>query len=177
MNVSESNRLTALHSWILRQPMAGGRVATAREARDALAYLSNRAYATQHAGPTADHVHQEWLDLYGDGDVSPASLLAFVVGALGQVETGPLQPAAALASIRDFLITGQPHDGRRCYVCGCTDDRACPGGCAWLPDPVGARCSACSLAAARMALAFYRAADKAANAILDVVPDAPVGGD
>jgi hypothetical protein len=24
---------------------------------------------------------------------------------------------------------------RRCRVCGCTDDRACPGGCAWLDEP------------------------------------------
>lgn len=22
-----------------------------------------------------------------------------------------------------------------CRVCGCTDERACPGGCYWVPDP------------------------------------------
>jgi hypothetical protein len=28
----------------------------------------------------------------------------------------------------------------RCMACGCTDDRACPGGCSWVaPD----KCSAC----------------------------------
>lgn len=29
---------------------------------------------------------------------------------------------------------------RRCRVCGCTDDRACPGGCHWVEDDL---CSAC----------------------------------
>lgn len=32
-----------------------------------------------------------------------------------------------------------------CRGCGCTDDRACPGGCAWVDDPSGEGelCSAC----------------------------------
>jgi hypothetical protein len=33
-----------------------------------------------------------------------------------------------------------------CRVCGCTDDRACVGGCWWVIDPVvpyGALCSTC----------------------------------
>ncbi len=35
---------------------------------------------------------------------------------------------------------GDRTDGYRCVACGCTNDRACPGGCYW----VGAnRCSAC----------------------------------
>jgi hypothetical protein len=29
---------------------------------------------------------------------------------------------------------------RACRVCGCTDDRACPGGCWWVDDDL---CSAC----------------------------------
>ena len=29
---------------------------------------------------------------------------------------------------------------RRCRVCGCTDDRACPGGCSWVCDDL---CSGC----------------------------------
>lgn len=32
--------------------------------------------------------------------------------------------------------------GRTCRVCGCTDDTACPGGCAWVPDDPD-RCTAC----------------------------------
>lgn len=27
---------------------------------------------------------------------------------------------------------------RECFVCGCTEDRACPGGCAWAKPPIGA---------------------------------------
>jgi len=29
----------------------------------------------------------------------------------------------------------EPGDVARCRVCGCTDERACPGGCWWVPDP------------------------------------------
>lgn len=35
-----------------------------------------------------------------------------------------------------------PRAARSCRVCGCTDDRACPGGCAWL-DARDDLCSAC----------------------------------
>lgn len=32
-----------------------------------------------------------------------------------------------------------------CRVCGCTEDRACPGGCWWVEDPEGEDlCSACA---------------------------------
>lgn len=30
---------------------------------------------------------------------------------------------------------------RRCRQCGCTDNRACPGGCAWVEDDLCSRCS------------------------------------
>lgn len=36
---------------------------------------------------------------------------------------------------------------RSCRVCGCTDDRACPGGCSWLDIPHDDLCSACEAAA------------------------------
>lgn len=33
---------------------------------------------------------------------------------------------------------------RSCEVCGCTDDRACEGGCSWVDDPAGRDvCSQC----------------------------------
>jgi hypothetical protein len=34
----------------------------------------------------------------------------------------------------------------RCRICGCTDEQACEGGCAWVPDPagLGELCSRCS---------------------------------
>lgn len=41
---------------------------------------------------------------------------------------------------------GQDDDVASCRVCGCTDDRACPGGCHWVPDPTmaGDLCSRCA---------------------------------
>lgn len=51
---------------------------------------------------------------------------------------------------------GQDDDGQddgvpRCRVCGCTDERACPGGCHWGPDPTmaGDLCSRCAPQEAR----------------------------
>lgn len=38
-------------------------------------------------------------------------------------------------------------DVTTCCICGCTDDRACPGGCSWVNDPAGLMrdiCSACA---------------------------------
>ena len=32
----------------------------------------------------------------------------------------------------------------RCTCCGCTDERACPGGCSWLIKHPVAVCSACA---------------------------------
>lgn len=39
-----------------------------------------------------------------------------------------------------------PQDVATCRVCGCTDDRACAGGCVWVEDPeeLGDLCSACA---------------------------------
>jgi hypothetical protein len=42
----------------------------------------------------------------------------------------------------------------RCALCGCTDNRACPGGCWWVPDPAGQMrdvCSSCEADAAALA--------------------------
>lgn len=39
-----------------------------------------------------------------------------------------------------------PAPPRACRVCGCTDDRACPGGCAWLPTPNDDVCTSCEAA-------------------------------
>lgn len=41
----------------------------------------------------------------------------------------------------DALLT------RRCRVCGCTDERACPGGCSWVEEDL---CSACVMTARRI---------------------------
>src|SRR5215467_7105705 len=47
----------------------------------------------------------------------------------------------------DAVATMAPDDWMEpaCRVCGCTADRACPGGCTWVPDPAGKGdlCSRC----------------------------------
>ena len=54
---------------------------------------------------------------------------------------------AALLAAGSFFIPGRPAtegvwDGAegRCRECGCTDARACPGGCSWVEADL---CSAC----------------------------------
>ena len=39
----------------------------------------------------------------------------------------------------------EPDDVSTCRVCGCTDERACAGGCSWVEDPqlLGDLCSSC----------------------------------
>lgn len=60
--------------------------------------------------------------------------------------TGPIDPVDP--------VDPDPVDGvggvLRCRVCGCTQDAACPGGCWWVPDLLGAGrlCSTCSAAGA-----------------------------
>lgn len=43
----------------------------------------------------------------------------------------------------------------RCRVCGCTDARACPGGCWWV-EPTYTLCSRCLRRMARLVLAWQR---------------------
>ncbi len=43
-----------------------------------------------------------------------------------------------------YLLRSLAEDAPRCRVCGCTEDRACPGGCWWVPDPLMTElCSTC----------------------------------
>lgn len=35
----------------------------------------------------------------------------------------------------------QPLDEQRCRVCGCTDERACPGGCWWIENDLCSNCA------------------------------------
>lgn len=39
------------------------------------------------------------------------------------------------------LAVLQAFAGDECEICGCTDDRACPGGCAWVAPGL---CSSCA---------------------------------
>lgn len=50
--------------------------------------------------------------------------------------------ARARHSARTFgLISDSPETERACRVCGCTETRACPGGCSWVEYDL---CSACA---------------------------------
>lgn len=67
------------------------------------------------------------------------------------------------ASVRRRLEHGEElfdvEDGPRCFHCGCTDEEACPGGCAWVPGPVdGDLCSRCAAELALLAAALDDAA-------------------
>ncbi len=63
----------------------------------------------------------------------------------GRIRTryAPTGKGAALLEL--IRRTGFEHDGPRCRACGCTEERACDGGCSWIPrgpaePPL---CSAC----------------------------------
>lgn len=47
-------------------------------------------------------------------------------------------PTTAAAALARYAIDGTL---RRCRVCGCTDEHACPGGCSWIENDL---CSACA---------------------------------
>lgn len=58
----------------------------------------------------------------------------------------------------------------RCIGCGCTNNRACPGGCSWV-EHFPPKCSAC-ITSGRLTLGTPR---KARLDTEDVCPDSPVG--
>ena len=52
----------------------------------------------------------------------------------------PPMPRPAVVSATFARVVPSPGT---CMVCGCTDDRACPGGCSWV-DERQTICSACT---------------------------------
>lgn len=61
-----------------------------------------------------------------------------------------------------------------CRTCGCTDDRACPGGCAWYNDELCSRCWLEQTRVLRRAVLIYSIA---ANSWADAVEATIDGGD
>jgi hypothetical protein len=61
--------------------------------------------------------------------------------AAGETEDARLgeEGAAFFRALAEKKLSGP----RACRRCGCTDDRACPGGCAWMPHLKDV-CSACA---------------------------------
>ncbi|HXA68858.1 MAG TPA: hypothetical protein VNW24_00310 [Stellaceae bacterium] len=45
---------------------------------------------------------------------------------------------------------------RTCRVCGCTDDRACPGGCSWIESTLCSACVASQAHVVRMTRSYPR---------------------
>jgi hypothetical protein len=45
-----------------------------------------------------------------------------------------------------YLVQSLRDGVARCRLCGCTEERACPGGCGWVlaPKQMGHLCSACA---------------------------------
>lgn len=53
---------------------------------------------------------------------------------------------AALRRIRTVSgLDPAPMHVRSCAICGCTDERACPGGCGWATDDLCSRCAPVAL--------------------------------
>jgi hypothetical protein len=79
-------------------------------------------------------------------------LVAELTAALAELDAADLDPIERLGRRRGLetalrLVAGRPDPGvARCYLCGCTEDSACAGGCCWVPDPEGMRdvCSTCA---------------------------------
>lgn len=50
-------------------------------------------------------------------------------------------PIGCLAFAVVMAVIQAGHNGERsCRVCGCTDERACPGGCYWVEPDLCSRC-------------------------------------
>lgn len=46
---------------------------------------------------------------------------------------------------------------QKCRVCGCTQNRACPGGCHWVEEDL---CSSCSIIVIKLTIVSYVTKDK-----------------
>lgn len=56
-----------------------------------------------------------------------------IAGVLVALAAGVFVLPLVIARIRGRKV-------RSCLLCGCTDDRACPGGCWWVGDRLCSRC-------------------------------------
>lgn len=53
-----------------------------------------------------------------------------------------MQAQGSRAAAHDLLVAlGEPREVRACRKCGCTQFRACPGGCRWVEDDLCSRCA------------------------------------
>jgi hypothetical protein len=71
-----------------------------------------------------------------------------------------LQTGIPYVSPRQLTVPAAAEESPRCFWCGCTDEQACAGGCAWVPGPIdeGDLCSRCAAELALLAAALDDAA-------------------
>ncbi len=63
-------------------------------------------------------------------------------GSCGEIRVKEMPPGGFLRTRQDFILVLQnEQEVRTCRECGCTDERACPGGCSWVEEDL---CSACA---------------------------------
>jgi hypothetical protein len=64
---------------------------------------------------------------------------------VAQVARTDVKPSEIDKSIERYMLTiteiKRPKQQQRCRVCGCTQDRACPGGCYWVEPNLCSNCS------------------------------------
>lgn len=72
--------------------------------------------------------------------IDPASRLYYRIGGYQLIdETAALLLVAVGSGPMDDIV--EEAGERRCRICGCTWDNACPGGCYWVEDDLCSRCS------------------------------------
>lgn len=69
---------------------------------------------------------------------------------LGRYDPGALYPTNTVTVGDGQEAAVDDPEVLACRICGCTEERACPGGCYWVPDPTlaGELCSRCAPGAA-----------------------------
>ena len=101
-------------------------------------------------GPGTRPLHPDWVRSVRDQ--CAAAAVPFFLKSLGEWSLrGNMKTGCEYIHSKDGrLLDGRTHDDlpwrkRTCRVCGCTDERACEGGCSWVPDPEGGDlCSRCA---------------------------------
>jgi hypothetical protein len=85
-------------------------------------------------------------DIKGEYDVTFTGNVAYEVVSGEETEyLGSEDLGEMIEECNKLLEEDSPQqEKRRCRVCGCTDDHACPGGCYWVAPDL---CSACASAA------------------------------
>jgi hypothetical protein len=81
-------------------------------------------------------------ELIGKAEEGLLRIIELAAKAYGRAAVaGDLALITALGRIAGIAAVALDPETRTCRVCGCTDERACPGGCSWVEEDL---CSACA---------------------------------